>query len=55
MRPVVSMPGSPYDKIAQQVAKGLSIVPECQINCKTRDIWNNLKIINLKVIPKISS
>ena len=43
MRPVVSMPGSPYHKIAQQVAKWLSVVPECKINCNTQDICNDLK------------
>ena len=32
MHPVLSMPGSAYHQIANQVAEWLSTVPECQIN-----------------------
>ena len=41
---VVSMPGSPYHRIAKQVAKlWLSFVPECKINSSTKEICNKLK------------
>ena len=43
MRPVVSMPGSPYHRIAKQVAKWLSFVPECKINSSTKEMCNKLK------------
>ena len=36
IRPVLSMPGSPYYKIAEKVTKWLSIVPELKINCSTK-------------------
>ena len=32
MRPVLSMPGSPYHKIALKVTQWLSVVSECKIN-----------------------
>ncbi|XP_057302874.1 uncharacterized protein LOC130637039 [Hydractinia symbiolongicarpus] len=38
MRPVLSMPGSPYYKLANQVAKWLSVVDECNINSSTKQI-----------------
>ena len=47
VRPVVSMPGSPYHRVAQQVAFWLSHVPECKINSNTKDIRDSLKDINL--------
>ena len=48
MRPVLSMPGSPYYKVANQVAKWLSVVEECNINSSTKDISNVLNHIKLK-------
>ena len=48
MRPVVSMPGSPYHNIAKQVAKWLSHVPECNINSSTEKICKDLSNHNLK-------
>ena len=42
LRPVLSMPGSPYHKIAQKVAELLSVVSETKVNCstqKTVDSW----------------
>ena len=43
LRPVVSMPDSPYHNIAKQVASWLSLVPECQIGCSTKDVADDLK------------
>ena len=48
LRPVVAMPGSPYDNISKQIADWLSLVPECRINCSTKDISNDLKNHKLK-------
>ena len=42
LRPVLSMPGSPYHKIAQNVAELLSVVSETKVNSstqKTVDSW----------------
>ena len=47
VRPVLSMPGSAYHKIALQVADWLSIVDECKINCSTKVIADKLNEINL--------
>ena len=47
VRPVLSMPGSAYHKIALQVADWLSIVDECKINCSTKIIADSLNEINL--------
>ena len=43
MRPVLSMPGSAYAKIGEQVAFWLSKVPECNINSSTQEISTFLK------------
>ena len=43
LRPVVSMPGSPYHNVAKQVAQWLSLVPQCNINCSTKDVSDDLK------------
>ena len=48
LRPIVSMPGSAYYKIAKQVADWLKLVPECQINTSTEKINRKLKDVNLK-------
>ena len=47
MRPVLSMPGSAYHKVGQQVVKWLSHVPECKINTSTKIICDSLNGIHL--------
>ena len=47
-RPVLSMPGSAYHQIGEQVAQWLSVVPECQINTSTKSISSNLNDIQLQ-------
>ena len=46
-RPVLSMPGSVYHPIANEVTKWLNVVPECQINTSTKKIADSLKNIQL--------
>ena len=48
LRPVLSMPGSVYHPIANQVMEWLNIVPECQINTSTRKIADSLKSVHLE-------
>ena len=48
LRPVLSMPGSAYYKIANQVAEWLSVVEECKINYSTKSIVDSLRDINLE-------
>ena len=55
VRPVLSMPGSAYHKIAVQVAEWLSVVPECQINASTKSISDTLKTITLAEDEEIVS
>ena len=50
MRPVLSMPGSVYYNIAKQVASWLSHVPECQINCSTKEVCDTLNTVKLKLV-----
>ena len=38
MRPVLSMPGSPYYKIGKYLSKFLEKLTECNINCSTEEI-----------------
>ena len=47
LRPVLSMPGSAYHKIAVQVTEWLSVVDECKINSSTKSIADSLKSIKL--------
>ena len=47
VRPVLSMPGSAYYKTANQVAKWLSVVHECNINSSTESVTNQLPTIEL--------
>ena len=47
LRPVLSMPGSPYHKIALQVSDWLSVVDECNINSSTKEISDSLQNIQL--------
>ena len=48
IRPVLSMPGSAYHKVAVQVAKWLSVVPECKINSSTKSVCDKLKSVILE-------
>ena len=48
LRPVLSMPGSAYHKIATHVAEWLSVVDECKINASTQQISNSLSHIKLE-------
>ena len=47
LRPVLSMPGSPYYNIATTVTKWLSVVPESKSNCTSKKIADQLKDIVL--------
>ena len=47
VRPVLSMPGSPYYKIADRITKWLSIIPESQISCSTKNTVDKLKNVTL--------
>ena len=38
LRPVLSMPGSPYYSLANQVEQWISVLPESQINCSTKRV-----------------
>ncbi|XP_066929990.1 uncharacterized protein [Clytia hemisphaerica] len=48
LRPVLSMPGSAYYKIAKKVADWLSVVEECQINTSSQSLSQSLKEITLE-------
>ena len=48
VRPVLTMPGSSYYKIATYVADWLSAVEECKINSSTKQISDSLKHIKLE-------
>ena len=50
IRPVLSIPGSPYYKLAEKVAKWLSVIPESKINCSTQKTVDQLK--NVKLDPE---
>ena len=47
MRPVLSMPGSPYHKIALKMTQWLSVVSECKINCSTQEVSESLHTVML--------
>ena len=47
VRPVLSMPGSAYHKVAQKVADWLSDVPKCKINSSTKSVCDMLKTVVL--------
>ena len=55
VRPVLSMPGSMYYKIAVQVADWLSVVDECKTNTNTKTIADSLKDIQLDEVDEIVS
>ena len=50
MRPVLSIPGSVYHKIAEQVAEWLEAVPECKINSSTKDVCDRLSKVKLEMM-----
>ena len=41
------MPGSPYYKVAKQVADWLAMIPEAQINCSSKSIVDQLQSLQL--------
>ena len=47
LRPVVSMPGSAYHKIAVKVTEWLSVVEECKINSSTQAINRSAQSVQL--------
>ena len=47
IRPVLSMPGSPYYGVASQIAFWLSSIPECKINASTKSVCDALHNIQL--------
>ena len=47
MRPVLSMPGSAYHKVAEYVAEQLANVPECSINTSTAAICEKVREMRL--------
>jgi len=55
VRPVLSMPGSAYHKVAVYVAKCLSVVPQCKINASTKMISDKLKAVTLEEDEEILS
>ena len=48
LRPVLSIPGSPYQKTAQQVTKWLPVVPESKINSSTQKTVDSSKRTTLE-------
>ena len=49
VRPVLSMPGSAYHRVAIKIAEWLSVVPECQINSSTKTVCDKLKTVTLEL------
>ena len=47
VRPVLSMPGSAYHKIALKVTEWLSVVEECKINSSTQTVCKTLESVQL--------
>ncbi len=47
VRPVLSMPGSPYDNLGTMVTKWLSVIPESQINCTNKGVVDKIKNVTL--------
>ena len=47
VRPVLSMPGSAYYKVAKQVADWMSVIPEAQINSSSKKIADQIKTLEL--------
>ena len=64
MRPVLSMPGSPYYKTVCKVTQWLSEVDECKINSSSKSISDKLHsivleedevLVNFDIVPKYSN
>ena len=55
LRPVLSMPGSAYHKVAKKVAGWLSVIPEAQINCSTKQVSESVKNIELDEDEEVGS
>ena len=55
VRLVLSMPGSPYYKIAEKVTKWLPMVPESKINCSTEKTVDQLKDVTLDTDEVVKS
>ena len=47
IRPVLSMPSSPYYRIAGKVTKWLSVIPQSKINCSSKKTVDQLKSVHL--------
>ena len=47
LRPVLSMPGSAYHKVALQVAEWLARIPEAQINSSAKQVSEKIKSLKL--------
>ena len=48
VRPVLSMPGSPYHPTARKVAEWLSVVPEAQINSSSKQVSDKTRTVRLE-------
>ena len=55
VRPVLSMPGSAYYKIGNEIAEWLATVPECKINSSTKMVNEQLKSVHLEDDEEIIS
>ena len=47
VRPVLSIPGSPYYKVAEKITEWLSVILESKINCSSKQTVDNLRNISL--------
>ena len=47
VRPVLSMPGSPYYKVVKKITEWLSVIPESKISCSSKQTVDNLRNISL--------
>ena len=47
VRPILSMPGSPYYRIAEKVTKWLSVIPLSKINCSSKKTMDQLRALSL--------
>ena len=48
VRPVLSMPGSPYHKVEKQAADWRAVIPEAPIKCSSKLIVDKLKTVQLE-------
>ena len=47
LRPVLSMPGSPYFNIAEKVSEWMSVIPESKNQCNSKKISDQLRDLKL--------